>query len=102
MIRWVDSFSEVNLAQMAWEAKRIDALPLQPSGNVVGLNSCLGSQRAERHIFAGKLLNFRESEQSTMLTAASHAASVAPAAASAPGLVFGSENRRPTEPKGFG
>lgn len=35
----------------------------------------------------------------------SRAASVAPAAAagaSAPGLVFGGENRRPTEPKGFG
>jgi hypothetical protein len=38
-------------------------------------------------------------------SAGSRAASVAPAAtagASAPGLVFGSEDRRPTEPKGFG
>lgn len=38
-------------------------------------------------------------------SAGSRAASVAPAAAagaSAPGLVFGGEDRRPTEPKGFG
>ena len=38
-------------------------------------------------------------------SAGSRAASAAPAAvagASAPGLVFGGEDRRPTEPKGFG
>jgi hypothetical protein len=47
-----------------------------------------------------------EAARSKMPTnSGSRAASVAPAAAagaSAPGLVFGEEERRPTEPKGFG